>query len=114
METKELKDLMNACSSVKHETRLPNGKSVIVFKERAILNRMGQPIAIDEFEQQVGHRVYINSQPKEAITPEEKKAIKNARKEWKKYHKGYKTSSLKLVPGNKFQKDFILKTLNLN
>jgi len=114
MEAKELKDLMNACSSVKHETRLPNGKTVVVFKERAILNRMGQPIEIGAFEEAVGHRVYIKNEPKESIPAYDKKQIKNAIKEWKKYHKGYQTQSMKLVPGNRHQKQIIIETLNFN
>lgn len=114
MDAKELKELLSACNSVKSETKLSNGKTIVVFKERAILDRKGQPISIDAFEQEVGHRVYLQPESKEPMSAEDIKAVKSAKKNWKKYHKGYKTSSMKLIPGNRFQRQIIMKTLNLN
>lgn len=83
---RELQDLLNNCSSVKEEIRLPDGRKKYIFKHRAILDRQGNPIGLDEYMIQSGERKMLSpTVNKEKKSVEERVAIKNAIRQYKKH-----------------------------
>ena len=82
--SKELNSLLNDCSSVEKEIKLPDGKRKYIFKKRAILDFQGKPVSLDKYMHLSGERIMIENTPKEKKSLEERKEIKKAITNFKK------------------------------
>lgn len=93
MSNKELTSLLNDCSSVKKEIKLPDGRMKYIWKQRAVLNSDGNPIGLTEFMRR--ERVILNP-PVISTLRNSREEVKNAKKEYaefmlKKFGKNWRT-----------------------
>jgi hypothetical protein len=78
--SRDLKELLNDCSSVKKEIKLPDGRKRYIWKKRAVLNSDGNPISLENFMAQERNMYQrIDSQRNS------REEVKQAKKEYAEY-----------------------------
>lgn len=78
--SKELKQLLDDCSSVKKEIKLADGRKKYIWKQRAILNSDGNPVSLENFMQ----RERIMAKPIK-IDRNSREEIKEAKEQYSNY-----------------------------
>ena len=96
---KEIQEVVSHSQRSIHKTiTLPNGKRQYILSTKAMLDKNGKPIPIDEFMILSGQRKFVEPIERAKLSEEEKLQIWANKKEWKKNNPNHicvRTHSLK-------------------